>query len=441
MINLKKDVMKTKFYLIAVFLLCLTKINSQTILNETFTGSSLPAGWSISSTAENPVEKWTFYSDYDDIEVYESKTVAQNEWVYLPSINLQTYSEMFFSFSLWMYNKTSFFKNKSCRSAVVISIDNGSTWAEVWNTDSLNADEFAGEALFFRFWSINLSAYCGAGKPAIKIAFKYTSNKTFNDTINSFAAIVRANISTSPIVSLSKLSKQVINWHPISNYNGTYDLYYGPLGSTTSKSGGKLITGLTGSSFAFPENYCQYTAFIRTNNGALGEWVELNFQNTVGNLIAEKASTSSNISWTGDSDLYDLEYGLGNFTVGSGTRISNISAKNYNINGLSPNTSYKVFLKASCNAANWSSTNFTTSFLSAAEASAIKLNIYPNPTSDFLNFSEKIENLLILDNAGRLIKSVKNSTEIIDVSKLSKGIYTISGYVNGKKVIRKIIKK
>ncbi|MGS0749161.1 T9SS type A sorting domain-containing protein [Halpernia sp. GG3] len=67
--------------------------------------------------------------------------------------------------------------------------------------------------------------------------------------------------------------------------------------------------------------------------------------------------------------------------------------------------------------------------------------MYPNPTSDFFNFSEKIENLLIFDNAGRIIKSVKNSTEIIDISKLSKGIYTISGFVNGKKVTRKIIKK
>ena len=94
--------MKTKFILIATLMLMFEILNAQTLLNETFTGTSLPTGWSISSTATIPVENWTFYNSYHDVEVYESKTVPQNEWLYLPALNLQTYNSMFFNFSLWM---------------------------------------------------------------------------------------------------------------------------------------------------------------------------------------------------------------------------------------------------------------------------------------------------------------------------------------------------
>jgi len=433
--------MKTKLNLIAAILLFFSLFNAQTLMNETFTGTSLPTGWSISSTATIPDEKWTFYNDYDDVEVYESKTIPQNEWLYLPALNLQTYSSMFFNFSLWMYNKTSFRTNKSCRTAVVISTNNGATWTELWSTDFLNANEFLGEALYNRFWSINLSSYCGAGKPAVKMAFKYTSNATYTSTIPSFAALLRVNIASSPITSLSNLDKNVINWYPINNYSGNYDLYYGPLGTTTGKGGGILVSGLTGSSFTIPENYCQYTAFIRTNNGAPGEWVKLDFQNIVDNITAINTSNSSQLSWTGDSDLYDLEYGLGNFTVGNGTRISNISSTNYTLNSLLPNMSYKVYIKAKCNTGYWRSFTFKTLLLATDETEAVPLNVFPNPTTDFINFSEEVENIQILDNSARVVKTEKYSTKKIDISTLSKGNYIISGYVKGEKITKKIIKK
>ena len=64
-----------------------------------------------------------------------------------------------------------------------------------------------------------------------------------------------------------------------ADFTGTYDIYYGPLGTTTGKDGGTLVTGLTGNTFTFPENFCQYTAFIRANKGGLGEWVKMDFLN------------------------------------------------------------------------------------------------------------------------------------------------------------------
>ena len=432
--------MKTKLNLVASFLLFFSTYNAQTIMNETFTGASLPTGWSISSTATNPSEKWVFSADFDDVEVYESTTVNQNELLSLPALNLQPYSSMYFNFSLWMYNKTSFVKDKSCRTEVVISTNNGVTWNQVWDSYSLNLNEFGGQALFNKIWSVNLTSYCGSGKPPVKVAFRYTSNKGKSTPITSFSALIRVNISSNPITSLSNLDKQLMNWYPINNYAGTFEIYYGPLGTTTDKGGGKLVTGLTGSSFTFPENYCQYSAFIRTNTGVAGEWVKTDFSNAVDNIIANPSSNSSIIGWTGDSNSYDLEYGVGNFTVGSGTRISNIAGTIYNLNSLLSNTTYKVYIKASCNTASWSNITFKTLVLETSETKAPQLLISPNPTRDFLNFSQEVNDLMISDLSGKMMIPIENHVKKINISKLSTGNYIISGTFKGEKFTKKIIK-
>lgn len=425
--------------MILMLTICTTK--SQTLMDETFTGTSLPTGWSISSTATNPDEQWTFYDLYDDVEVYESSTTPQEEWLYLPEQNLQSYSTMFFNFSLWMYNKKSFAVNKSCKAMVYISTD-GANWFEMWNSQNLNTEEFDGDFLYDRMWSINLTPYCGAGKPNVKIAIRYTSNATKTETKTSFAALIRANISGQPITSFSDLDKNLIQWYPVSGFTGTYDIYYGPLGTTTGRAGGTLVTGLPGTSFTIPENYCQYTAYIRSNNGTPGEWVKLDFLNTVDNMTATPTLTSAQIAWTGDADLYDLEYGVGNFTVGNGTRINNISGTSHNLSTLLANTNYKVFVKASCNTASWRNITFVTTTLGTEETEKQTMKIYPNPSSDVIHFSEEINSFKIFDINGRIVKSVDHATEKIDISKLPIGNYTVSGKAkSGEKFSQKIIKK
>lgn len=423
-------------------MLFFTTMQAQTLMNETFSGTSLPAGWSITTTAPNPEENWNFYDDYDDLEVYESSTVAQNEWLNLPAVDLQSYSTMFFNFSLWLYNKNSYITNKSSKASVVLSNDNGVSWTEVWNSETLNGNDFDGPFLYERIWSINLSPYCGAGKPPVKIAFKYTTNGSKPSSALSYAALLRTNISSMPITSFSDLKKNVLNWYPVNNFSGTYDIYYGPLGDTPEKAGGTLVSGLSGTSFTFPENYCQYSAFVRTNDGTPGEWVKLNFLNEADNIMATSSSNSSEINWSGNAASYDLEYGAGNFAIGTGTRVSNISATTYNINNLLPNTSYKVIIKASCNTATWRTLNFTTNSLGAVEMEKAPLDIFPNPASDVLNFSEEVKNITILDQSGRILQSYKDPANKIDISQLSKGNYIISATIkSGERITKKIIKK
>jgi hypothetical protein len=77
------------------------------------------------------------------------------------------------------------------------------------------------------------------------------------------------------------------------------------------------------------------------------------------------------------------------------------------------------------------------------------INVFPNPSTDFLNFTFRSEvkelNLSIIDLSGKLIQShefVQSSDfqHKIDISDLAEGIYFCEFIFNGKKVTKKIIK-
>lgn len=84
---------------------------------------------------------------------------------------------------------------------------------------------------------------------------------------------------------------------------------------------------------------------------------------------------------------------------------------------------------------NLSSTNFS---------SDMKINLYPNPTNDFLfvpsNF-DTIDLIQIYDVAGRFVKSLQNIETSIDLSELESGVYFLHIDCTDKKAINKIIKK
>ncbi|MEG0915918.1 MAG: T9SS type A sorting domain-containing protein [Myroides sp.] len=81
--------------------------------------------------------------------------------------------------------------------------------------------------------------------------------------------------------------------------------------------------------------------------------------------------------------------------------------------------------------------------LASSEFVSQNFNIYPNPTSDFLNIS--LENNLVLQEAtiyNNLGQVVKTSTEnIIDVSQLAKGLYFVEVTTNQGKETKKVVVK
>ena len=67
------------------------------------------------------------------------------------------------------------------------------------------------------------------------------------------------------------------------------------------------------------------------------------------------------------------------------------------------------------------------------------LVIYPNPTSDYINISKKVD-ARVFNSLGKLILSKKH-IDVLDVSKLSKGIYYVVFDYNKIKINKKIIKQ
>lgn len=72
-----------------------------------------------------------------------------------------------------------------------------------------------------------------------------------------------------------------------------------------------------------------------------------------------------------------------------------------------------------------------------------KIDLYPNPSSDFVNLrsSDEIENISIYDVNGRFIANPKFNNQQIDISKLQRGTYLIKINFEGNTVTKKIFRK
>jgi hypothetical protein len=70
------------------------------------------------------------------------------------------------------------------------------------------------------------------------------------------------------------------------------------------------------------------------------------------------------------------------------------------------------------------------------------INVHPNPAKDHINIDAKgieVTSVVIRDLNGRTVKEVKNSVEVISISELSAGIYTLTVNSENSKKVKKII--
>jgi len=74
-------------------------------------------------------------------------------------------------------------------------------------------------------------------------------------------------------------------------------------------------------------------------------------------------ATSADLGWTSSAGQWELEYGVGNFTIGTGTRVAP-GTNPYTVTGLTPNTTYSFVVRNICSPGDtsaWSSrASFTT---------------------------------------------------------------------------------
>lgn len=81
--------------------------------------------------------------------------------------------------------------------------------------------------------------------------------------------------------------------------------------------------------------------------------------------------------------------------------------------------------------------------LSASDINKTQINIFPNPTSDFINIKsdEKIKSVKLYNASGSLIKTENNEFSRINISNLPKGNYLISIETGSGIETKKIIKE
>ncbi|MBH1960408.1 MAG: T9SS type A sorting domain-containing protein [Flavobacteriia bacterium] len=85
------------------------------------------------------------------------------------------------------------------------------------------------------------------------------------------------------------------------------------------------------------------------------------------------------------------------------------------------------------------SSEFTTTELASEEVEATKVDIYPNPTSNFIKLSRKANIISLYDTSGKMLITAKD-TDVIDLTKFLKGVYFLKVQIDDKTKSFKVIK-
>jgi len=64
--------------------------------------------------------------------------------------------------------------------------------------------------------------------------------------------------------------------------------------------------------------------------------------------VANMNSTSANLTWQGDGNVYDIEWGLQGFDLGTGTQETGLTISNYTLTNLTTNSTYDFYVRQNC---------------------------------------------------------------------------------------------
>lgn len=140
---------------------------------------------------------------------------------------------------------------------------------------------------------------------------------------------------------------------------------------------------------------------------------------------------SAQLSWTenGSANLWNIEWGVAGFTLGSGNTILNVTQNPYTLNGLASNTSYDFYVRSVCSVSDvgaWSSVkNFTTLVNAISENSDedAQIWLYDNILFVELPNNETLKEIDVYDMQGRLI--LTSNTKITSLDAFETGIYVV----------------
>ena len=166
----------------------------------------------------------------------------------------------------------------------------------------------------------------------------------------------------------------------------SWAIYYGETGTSTDTWSSMNVTSTTGNILTGLTANTGYSVYVVTLcNGQLGD----DQTNTVtfttlpscpvptGLSVSGILSSSADVYWApGATETeWELEYGLENFALGTGTSVTVTGTAYYQLQNLQPNTKYDVYVRAVCAATDMSDWTAKVNFRTACDA-------YPLPLSE-----------------------------------------------------------
>jgi hypothetical protein len=158
---------------------------------------------------------------------------------------------------------------------------------------------------------------------------------------------------------------------------------------------------------------------------------------------------SATLGWSGNADLWRIQWGPVGFLPGTGIQIGNISENTRTITGLTPSTSYEFYIRAECSFGNSAYTGpflfITTDDVGLSLIPETKVPLlYPNPAREFVtlvNINSHYSNYKVTSLAGEILisGSISNSAVPIALDILSAGVYIFTLHNENESVSSRLV--
>lgn len=170
-------------------------------------------------------------------------------------------------------------------------------------------------------------------------------------------------------------------------------------------------------------------------------------------LVTDITETSAHVTWTPsrNSVSWKLEYGYEGFLRGEAIGSYSVGTPAFDLDSLEPGTSYNLYVASVCGpgmSSGWVGTDpFRTSGNSdiTTTLDGTGFEIYPNPASSYVTVRIDNENpetdISVLDQQGRVVATSNGPKAVIDVSRLSTGVYFVRISSSSYSAVKKLIVK
>jgi hypothetical protein len=190
----------------------------------------------------------------------------------------------------------------------------------------------------------------------VKLRVESGDEEFVMDNIRLSATTAPCNMPSSVSTSNVDTSSADISWtsggasNAVIQYGGSgFTLGQGTMVSATSSP--FSLTGLN------PATTYEYYIKDSCGSSSTSLWVgpftfttQSNTCNAPTNFaLTALADTGASFSWTtGGATAWNIEYGAGGFTPGTGTMVANLSSASYTLNGLMSGTAYDIYVQDTC---------------------------------------------------------------------------------------------